>query len=97
MPDVLVEVKGFWLGEQKSQFLDAIHAALVETFRTPPGDKVLRLVEYAAEDFLTRGRWVKSLRGLRSSCLSVDRATPNALSIRRSCEIWSHFAYRRRT
>jgi len=52
MPDVLVEVKGFWLGQQKSQFLDAVHAALIETLRTPPEDKVLRVIEYAAEDFV---------------------------------------------
>jgi phenylpyruvate tautomerase PptA (4-oxalocrotonate tautomerase family) len=52
MPDVLVEVKGFWLGEQKFQFLDAVHAALIETLRTPPDDKILRLVEYAPEDFV---------------------------------------------
>ena len=52
MPDVLVEVTGCWLGEQKSQFLDAVHSALVETLRTPPEDKVLRLMEYAAGNFV---------------------------------------------
>jgi phenylpyruvate tautomerase PptA (4-oxalocrotonate tautomerase family) len=52
MPDVLVEVTGCWLGQQKSQFLDAVHAALVETLRTPPEDKVLRLIEHAAENFV---------------------------------------------
>jgi phenylpyruvate tautomerase PptA (4-oxalocrotonate tautomerase family) len=53
MPDVLIEVKGSWLGQGKAQFIEAIHVALVETLRTPSEDKVLRLVEYAAEDFVT--------------------------------------------
>jgi phenylpyruvate tautomerase PptA (4-oxalocrotonate tautomerase family) len=49
---VLVEVKGRWLGRQKSELLDAVHAVLVETLRIPPDDKVLRLIEHASEDFV---------------------------------------------
>jgi len=51
MPDVLVEVRGAWLGSQKSRFLDAIHAAIVDALQTPKGDKVLRLTEHKAEQF----------------------------------------------
>jgi phenylpyruvate tautomerase PptA (4-oxalocrotonate tautomerase family) len=47
----LVEVKGRWLGQRKAQFLEAVHSALVATLHTPEEDKVLRLVEHAAEDF----------------------------------------------
>jgi phenylpyruvate tautomerase PptA (4-oxalocrotonate tautomerase family) len=40
MPDILVEVKGdwlgHWLGHRKPDFLDAIHPALVEVLRVPP-------------------------------------------------------------
>jgi phenylpyruvate tautomerase PptA (4-oxalocrotonate tautomerase family) len=52
MPDVLIEVKGLWLGRQKSGLLDAVHAALVETLRIPPEDKLLRLIEHASGDFV---------------------------------------------
>jgi phenylpyruvate tautomerase PptA (4-oxalocrotonate tautomerase family) len=52
MPDVLVEVRGTWLDARKPQFLDAIHAALVEAIRIPRDDKVLRLVAHAPEDFV---------------------------------------------
>jgi hypothetical protein len=52
MPDILVEVRGFWLGGRKAAFLDAIHAAVAETLRTPADDKVLRLIEHAPDAFL---------------------------------------------
>jgi phenylpyruvate tautomerase PptA (4-oxalocrotonate tautomerase family) len=53
MPDVLVEVRGKWLGVRKRDFLDAIHSALVEAIKIPPEDRVTRLVEYKADDFVT--------------------------------------------
>lgn len=40
MPDVLVEVRGSWLGARKPRFLEAIHAALVDAIRIPRDDKV---------------------------------------------------------
>ena len=52
MPDVLIEVRGGWVGDRKTRFIEAIHAALVETIKIPPDDKVLRFVDYAAEDFI---------------------------------------------
>jgi len=52
MPDVLVEVRGRWLGSKKVQFLEAIHAALVEAIKIPHDDKVLRFVAHAPEDFV---------------------------------------------
>jgi phenylpyruvate tautomerase PptA (4-oxalocrotonate tautomerase family) len=53
MPDVLIEVRGDWVGDRKPQFIDAIHAALVETIKIPADDKVLRFVAYAPDDFIT--------------------------------------------
>jgi phenylpyruvate tautomerase PptA (4-oxalocrotonate tautomerase family) len=53
MPDVLVEVRGTWLGERKASFLDAIHSALVEALKVLPDDKVLRLIEHARDQFTT--------------------------------------------
>jgi phenylpyruvate tautomerase PptA (4-oxalocrotonate tautomerase family) len=55
MPDVLVEVRGSWLGARKSQFLDAVQTALVETLRVPADDKVLRLIEHAHANYLIPG------------------------------------------
>lgn len=52
MPDVLVEVRGSWLGARRTQFLNATHAALVAALRTPADDKVVRLVEHQPEHFM---------------------------------------------
>jgi phenylpyruvate tautomerase PptA (4-oxalocrotonate tautomerase family) len=52
MPDVLIEVRGSWLGREKSLFLEAIHTALVEALRTVREEEVLRLVEHAPDSFV---------------------------------------------
>jgi phenylpyruvate tautomerase PptA (4-oxalocrotonate tautomerase family) len=52
MPDVLVEVRGSWLGHRKSLFLEAVHTALVEALRTVRDEEVLRLVEHAPDNFV---------------------------------------------
>jgi phenylpyruvate tautomerase PptA (4-oxalocrotonate tautomerase family) len=55
MPDVLAEVRRGWLAGRGTPFLDAIHAAIVETLHTPDDDKVLRLVEHPPEHFAIPG------------------------------------------
>jgi hypothetical protein len=57
MPDVLIEVVGPWLSRHKPEFLNAIHASLVEALQIPPGDKVLRLIEHPIGNFLIRSSW----------------------------------------
>src|SRR5580658_686095 len=52
MPDVLIEVRGNWVGGRKAQFIEAVHAALVEAIKIPPEDKVLRFMSHAPEDFV---------------------------------------------
>jgi hypothetical protein len=52
MPDILIEVRGSWIGQRKAAFLDAVHGALVTALHVPPGDKLVRLVEHREEDFL---------------------------------------------
>ena len=52
MPDILVEVKDGWIGSQKKELLLAIHGALIESIKTDPEDKVIRLVEHSSEDFI---------------------------------------------
>ena len=52
MPDVLIEVRGNWIGTRKTQMMEAVHGALVEALRIPLDDKVLRFVAHATEDFI---------------------------------------------
>jgi phenylpyruvate tautomerase PptA (4-oxalocrotonate tautomerase family) len=52
MPDVLIEVRGNWIGNRKTQMIEAVHLALVEAIRIPPDDKVLRFVSHAPDDFV---------------------------------------------
>jgi hypothetical protein len=52
MPDVLVEVRGGWIGSRKKELLHAIHDALIESIKTDPEDKVVRLVEHSPDDFI---------------------------------------------
>lgn len=51
MPDVLVEVRQGWLGNEGARFLHAIHAGIVDALRTPEDDKILRLVEHMPAHF----------------------------------------------
>jgi hypothetical protein len=55
MPDVLAEVRKGWVASRGVQFLDAIHAAIVETLHSTEDDKVLRLVEHPPEHFAIPG------------------------------------------
>jgi phenylpyruvate tautomerase PptA (4-oxalocrotonate tautomerase family) len=52
MPDILVEVRDGWLGDRKAEFLEAIHAALVESIKIPRDDKVIRFVAHAPDNFV---------------------------------------------
>jgi hypothetical protein len=52
MPDVLVEVRGSWIGNRKKELLHAVHDALIESIKTDPEDKVVRLVEHSPDDFI---------------------------------------------
>jgi hypothetical protein len=55
MPDVLAEVRSGWVAGRGPQFLDAVHAAIVEALHTPQDDKVLRLVEHPPQHFAIPG------------------------------------------
>jgi hypothetical protein len=52
MPDLLVEVKGDWIGSRKKELLLAIHGALIQSIKTDPEDKVIRLVEHSSDNFI---------------------------------------------
>lgn len=51
MPDVLIEVRGDWLGGHKAGFIDAVEDGIAEALRTPKDDKILRLIEHAPDNF----------------------------------------------
>jgi phenylpyruvate tautomerase PptA (4-oxalocrotonate tautomerase family) len=51
MPDVLIEVRGDWIGDRKAEFIDAVHGALVKSLKVPAEDKVVRLVQHPLENF----------------------------------------------
>jgi hypothetical protein len=78
MPDVLVEVRGEWLGARKAAFLTAIHAALVETLKIPPGDKVLRLVAHAPDDFV-----IPPARGERYTRIEITMFAGRSIDAKR--------------
>jgi phenylpyruvate tautomerase PptA (4-oxalocrotonate tautomerase family) len=52
MPDVLIEVRGRWLGQRKQAFIEAVHAAMVDALRIPQHDRVLRLIEHDVDSFM---------------------------------------------
>ncbi|HYM33201.1 MAG TPA: tautomerase family protein [Candidatus Cybelea sp.] len=78
MPDVLVEVRGDWLGARKPQFLDAVHSALVEAIKIPADDKVLRIVTHAREDFV-----VPPARGERFTRIEIAMFAGRSLEAKR--------------
>jgi hypothetical protein len=53
MPDILVEVRGSWLHGKQAAFLEAIHQAVVQAFRTPNDEPLARLIEHPASSYLT--------------------------------------------
>ena len=53
MPNVRIEVKRGWVGTRRAAFLEAVHAAMVETIRIPEHDRTLRLIEHDQDAFAT--------------------------------------------
>jgi phenylpyruvate tautomerase PptA (4-oxalocrotonate tautomerase family) len=51
MPDVLIEVRGDWLGNRKADFIEAVEKGIVKALRTPKEDKILRLIEHSLDNF----------------------------------------------
>ncbi len=94
MPDILVEVRGAWLGDRKRSFLLAIHDAVIEALKSDPEDKVVRLVEHAPDDFLIPAPASDRFAPIsRSPCLSVARSIPSGCFTRRWCGISRRSAF----
>ena len=51
MPSVLIEVRRQYTKEEETAIVDAVHAALREAFRIPPGDRSVRLVVHEPHRF----------------------------------------------
>jgi phenylpyruvate tautomerase PptA (4-oxalocrotonate tautomerase family) len=52
MPDIQVEVRGSWLDDKRTAFLEAVHRAVVHALATPPDEPLARLIEHQATDYL---------------------------------------------
>jgi phenylpyruvate tautomerase PptA (4-oxalocrotonate tautomerase family) len=51
MPSVLIEVRRQYTQEQEIALMEAVHKALREAFRIPPGDRSVRLVVHEPHRF----------------------------------------------
>lgn len=51
MPSVLIEVRRQYTAEQEIALIEAVHAALRETFKILPGDKNVRLIVHEPHRF----------------------------------------------
>ena len=52
MPISRIEVRKRWNAEDKRRLMETLHNALMATFKIPAGDKLIRFVEHAPEDFI---------------------------------------------
>jgi len=53
MPTTRIEVKKNWPPEQQQRIIASVHSALLEAFRIPEHDKLIRYVEHRPEHFIT--------------------------------------------
>ena len=67
MPHVRIEVRKGWVQDIKGFLVEAVGSALVAELRIPEGDRVVRIIEYAAEDFA-----LPPARSSRFTVISVD-------------------------
>ncbi len=51
MPSVLIEVRRRYAREEEIAIIEAVHGALVEAFRIPPGDRDVRLIAHEPHRF----------------------------------------------
>ena len=79
MPDVLIEVRGDWLGEKKAGFIDAVEDGIVEALRSPKEDKILRLVEHPPENFS-----IPSWAGERFTHIEITMFKGRSIEVKRA-------------
>jgi hypothetical protein len=52
MPDILAEIRGFWLNGRQTEFLKALHNAVVESLQTPGDEPLARLLMHSTDSYL---------------------------------------------
>ncbi|MBI4773224.1 MAG: tautomerase family protein [Deltaproteobacteria bacterium] len=53
MPIVRIETRKGWTRQEKDRLIQALHESMVACLQIPEYDKLIRLVEYDREDFVT--------------------------------------------
>lgn len=52
MPSTIIEVRRAYTAEQEVQIIEAVQAALIESFKIPDGDRCIRLVTHEPHRFI---------------------------------------------
>jgi hypothetical protein len=69
MPDILAEIKGMWLDGRQTEFLQAVHRAVVHALKTPDDEPLARLIEHQNASLESRSFCSRVVRSKRSdSC-----------------------------
>jgi hypothetical protein len=97
MPDVLIEVRGNWIGNRKTQMIEAVHLALVEAIRIPLDDKVLRFVSHASDDFVIPPHRGEKFTRIVITMFAGRSLDANASSIASSFAGLNRLEFRRQT
>jgi len=53
MPVTKIEVKQQWSSEQIAKLIDTVHAALVQHFKIPEHDRLIRVMQHRPDYFIT--------------------------------------------
>ncbi|MGK0290007.1 MAG: 4-oxalocrotonate tautomerase family enzyme [bacterium] len=51
MPTAIIEIHNTWNIEAKQKMIELLHQSMVNALKTPPQDKVIRVIEYSPENF----------------------------------------------
>lgn len=51
MPNARIEVRRSWTPERQQHLMESLHAALVEAFKIPERDRLIRFVEHSPDHF----------------------------------------------
>lgn len=79
MPHTRIEVVHGWAQELKPFLIEAVHAAQIATLKIPSGDRVIRIVEHAPEDFA-----IPPARGPKYTLVSIDLFSGRSVATKRA-------------
>ena|SRR5690349_423527 len=81
MPGVVIEVRRTYSQAEEVAIIDAVHGALVEAFRIPPGDKHVRLLVHEPHRFAVPPHLAEPDR---ATMVSIDCFAGRSLDAKRS-------------